>query len=231
MVDGEYNLFYYFGSDFHSTTRFGFSGKAEAKLKYYYKKRGYSKSYDTEERNSIFNKEGLIGHYSKYTGSTDGIKTNIYILLGNPDGKTPKSRYEYFRFMKHAFKYASGINYIGHSGLGTNLYMDALEELYSEKIEYRVNHKQLIVLSGCSTYLQSSGFFFEKKPNQDSLVLITNGLPIFTKLDKSVALTLADTFHYETEFTNKSLFEKLYKWIGSEGATRENYPMSAVESN
>lgn len=230
LVKDRFNLYFYFGSDFHSARKFGYAEKAFKRTARFLKKKNFKKVFNKDEKLSIFNKTGTIGKYQKFQGKINNKLTNIYFLMGNPDSKTPKSQYEFFRFFKHALKNASGISYIGHAGLGKNLNFDLLEDIYQEKIDYNENQKQIILLSACITYLQSSGFFFEKKTQENSLVLITNGLPVKLRVNTYIPQVLINLFS-KTQNSNEEILEETYLQFRNAGATKGYFPMSAVESN
>jgi hypothetical protein len=229
-VNGEFNLYFYYGSDFHSSRKFGYAEKSFKRTLKVLKKMNFIKVFNNDEKSQIFNQKGTIGKFQKLKGKLNGIPTNIYLLMGNPDNRTPKSRYEFFRFFKHAFKFASGISYIGHAGLGKNLNFDALEKLYDEKVEYNLAQKQMFILSACVTYLQSSGFFFSKKTDNNSLVLVTNGLPVKLRVNVNIPESFLSLLSKES-FSNEKILDEVYEQFRNAGAERGYFPMTGVESN
>ncbi len=229
--EGKYKLFFYFGSDYHSTRKFGHAQKGYDQTLKALKKKGFIKRFDNIQKQEIFNKISLFSRYQKLTGKIDGIETEVYLLLGNPDSKTPKAQYEFFRFFKYAFKNASAINYNGHAGLGENLNFDKLEVKFKEKITYNQNQKQLYLLSGCSTYLQSSGFFFSKKKQKNSLILITNGLSVKLRVNKFLPQAILNSLSFKDSMTSDSLRVEIYKQMKRAGASKSQFPMTAVEFN
>ncbi|MCT4641622.1 MAG: hypothetical protein N4A33_04940 [Bacteriovoracaceae bacterium] len=234
LNDGKYNLFYYFGADKFSLKRskMGFALTNYKDLVRFYKRRkGFYKDFDVKEKKIIFNKEKTHSFYTKFIGHIDGIETNVYIMAGNPTESTPIAKYEFFKFFKYAFKKGSAISYSGHAGLGSILDFDAHEQEYGEKIDYSAVNKQLLLLSGCGTFLHSSGFFFDKRRKKDSLVLITNGLFIFINSNKKSSYVIADTFRRKTFFTNRDLQKKFMAMIKASNPNMIKYPMPAVESN
>ncbi len=228
-VGNELNLFFYFGSDFHSMRRFGHGETSYKQSMKSYLKMGFRYENNDAEELEIFGQERFISRYQKLTGPLNGIQTNVHFLLGNPDDATPEAKYEFFKFFKYAFENGSGIYYGGHAGLGENLNFDLLEKEYNEKITYNQSQKQMMIFSGCSTYLQSSGFFFNKKPK--NLVLATNGLSVKLRVNKYLPVTFLNIFQSSEAFTNEDVFTEIYNQFRNSGAKWGYYPMTAVESN
>jgi hypothetical protein len=228
-IENEYELFFYYGSDFHSLEDFGHGETAYKKSMRAYKRRGFNETSDNNEKVSIFGHSNLSSRYQKLVGFINGVQTNIHFLLGNPDDATPNAKYEYFRFFKYAFQNGSGIYYGGHAGLGKNLNFDLLEKQYNEKVTYNSTQKQLMIFSGCSTYIQSSGFFFEKKPK--NLVLATNGVVVKLRVNKYVPYSFYNLLRRTDSFTNTEIFNEIYHQFKESGASRKYLPMTVVESN
>ncbi len=228
LINNEYNLYYYFGSDHFSLRRFGFAEQAYNTTKKLFKKKGFRKITDSNEKEEMFKSLRLYSRFQKMSGTLNGKIANVYILLGNPTDSTPGAKYEFFRFMKHAFKHGSSIQYSGHAGLGSVFNLDSLEEQYNEIIEYNQNQKQIIYLDGCNTYFYSKNFFFTKKKINNSLVFISNGETILTNHYKQAAYVLADMLS-RPHFTNKDVENSVYYYMRH--ASTKEHQMLDVSSN
>lgn len=228
LVNGEYNLFYYYGSDFFSLSKFGYAKDAYNQTIRLFKKNGFIDNYNSSETQAIFNSTRLYSNYKKMKGSLNGKPTNVYILLGNPTDATPGAKYEFFRFLKFGLLNASTIQYSGHAGLGSVFNLDALEEQYKEKIEYNQNQKQIIYIDGCNTYFYSKNFFFKKKSVNNSLIFISNGETITTNyFEQSVNVLFKMLI--KGHFMNSDIEESSYYYMRR--AKLNDYQMLDVSNN
>lgn len=228
LVNGEYNLYYYFGSDHFSLNKFGYARDAYNQTRRLYRKNGFIENYNSVEAQEIFKSTRLYSKYKKLTGKLNGKPANVYIVLGNPTDSTPGAKYEFFRFMKHALLNASSIQYSGHAGLGSVFNLDALEEQYNEKIEYNQNQKQIIYIDGCNTYFYSKNFFFKKKAMNNSLIFVSNGETITTNYYEQSVHVLFKMLT-RGQFINSDIEEASYYYMRR--AKLNDYQMLDVSNN
>lgn len=228
LIKGKYNFYYYFGSDNFSLNNFGFASNAYSSTITLFRKKGFKKTNNNIEKQDIFKTTRLYSRYQKLSGTLHGKEANVYILLGNPTDSTPGAKYEFFRFMKHAFNNASSIQYSGHAGLGSVFNLDALEVDYKEKIEYNQNQKQILYIDGCNTYFYSKNFFFRKKKLNNSLVFVSNGETILTNYFKQSVYVLANMLSKE-QFSNKDIENNVYYYMRR--ASNRDHQMLDVSNN
>ena len=228
LVNGEYNLFYYFGSDYFSNRKFGYAQKAYNETIRLFKRAGFNYATDLDLTERIFSVRKLYSHYQTLKGTINGKIANLHVLLGNPTDTTPATKYEFFKFFKYAFKHASSIQYLGHAGLGSVLDFDTLEKEYNESIEYAQNQKQIIYLDGCNTYFYSNAFFFEKKKLANSLVLVSNAATALTMHYKQAVNVLFDFLNKE-RFNNAQIVGAVNYFMRR--ANLGDYQMLDVSSN
>ena len=228
LVNGEYNLFYYFGSDYFSNRKFGYAQNGFNETIRLFKRAGFNYFTDLDETQRIFDSKKLYSRYRRLKGKINGKSANVFIVLANPTETTPGTKYEFFKFFKYAFKNASSIQYSGHAGLGSVLDFDALEKEYNEKIEYAQNQKQMIYLDGCNTYFYSNAFFFSKKKLANSLVLVSNAATILTMHYKQAVNVLFD-FLQKDRFNNAQVVDAVNYFMRR--AKLGEYQMLDVSSN
>ena len=105
LVNGQYNFYYYFGSDHFSLRRFGFASKAYNETIRQFKRKGFSSTLSKSETNEIFKSSRLYSKFKRLSGQLNGKPANVFVMLGNPTDSTPGAKYEFFRFMKHGQAY------------------------------------------------------------------------------------------------------------------------------
>lgn len=237
VQNNEFNLFYYYGSDYYSLSKPGHSGSAKAQMERLLRKNGFVQKFDEEETSRIFNKTSreIYSFYNKYTKSINGVTVNAYLLLGNPTDHTPIPKREFYDFYKEAFKRGSYIHYNGHAGVDSTLNFDGLEIEYNDKIEYNQNLKQVLYLDGCNTNFESQPFFKRKKHTKGSLVLFTNGLSILTNVYLPAQLSTFEAFMESFEknsfIDGNKLVEEIEKRTHRIIQTKHDDPMIHVFAN
>jgi hypothetical protein len=230
LVDGEYKLFYYFGSDFFSLRRYGMSQQAFSDISRQLKRAGFTNVRNSNMRSEITGQSRTDSKFLHLEGVINGKKTNAFIMLGNPTYHTPDAKKEFFKFTKYALENGSSYSYFGHAGLGSVFNLDLAEQEYGEKINYNINQKQIIYLDGCNTFFYSTDFFFKKKYLSNSLVLISNGLSILTNFYKQTTSTILDVLK-QSSFTNQMIENKVDSYMRNQRANRDEMAMANAYSN
>lgn len=184
LQDGSFNAFYYFGSDFYSLINTGYAGIAFNDFARKLRGLGFYSNVDSDEVAGIFEKSQrkLLSKFQKLSKNVNGTIFNVYLVLGNPTEVTPTAMREYFDYMKYALKHASYLHYAGHSGLGSILDLDYLEEMYETKIEYNKEAKQFFYFDGCTTFFEAPFYYSTKKNGLNNLIVMSNGLNVQTSL-------------------------------------------------
>ncbi len=230
LVNGEYHLYYYYGSDYFSLRRFGLAGSAYASLQKKLKKRGFHSINTASFKSKALEKQNITSNLKIYSGELNGAKAFVYMMLGNSTEHTPRAKKEFFLFTKYALENGSSFTYSGHAGLGSVFNLDLQEKEYQMKINYNLNQKQLVFLDGCNTFFYSSNFFFRKKYLSNSLILVSNGLSISTKFYKQSVNTVFDILGVKS-FTNKDLVFKINSFMKYQGASKDQYALVYALSN
>ncbi len=230
LVDDEYALFYYFGSDFFSLRNFGMAQKGYTEISRTLRRLGFSKIKYSNMLMEIIGTNSLYSQFLHYQGEIHGKKANAYIMLGNPTDHTPGAKKEFFKFTKYALENGSTYTYMGHAGLGSVFNLDLQEQQFGEKINYNLNQKQMIYIDGCNTFFYSTNFFFKKKPLTNSLVLITNGLSILTNFYKQTVSTILDNLLLD-QFTNEDLESKAEYYMRNQRARLDEMALVNASSN
>jgi len=230
LVDGEYNLFYYFGSDYFSLRKFGMSEKAYLDISRQLRRAGFSIVRNSNMLSEITGKTRTFSKFLHLEGSINGKKAKAFIMLGNPTYHTPDAKKEFFKFTKYALENGSSYSYFGHAGLGSVFNLDLAEQEYGEKINYNINQKQIIYLDGCNTFFYSTNFFFEKKYLNNSLILISNGISILTSFYKQTTSTVLDLLR-QTTFTNKIIENTVDSYMQAQRASFDEMALVNAYSN
>jgi hypothetical protein len=230
LVNGEYKLFYYFGSDYFSLRNFGFAQKAQNEVLSKLKRIGFRKVNSSSMITDITGESRIYSRFYHLEGQINGFKTSAYIMLGNPTDSTPGAKKEFFKFTKYALENGSSYSYMGHAGLGSVFNLDLAEKEYGEKINYNINQKQLVYIDGCNTFFYSTDFFFRKKYLSNSLVLISNGLSIMTTFYKQTTSTVLDLLNGKS-FTNKKIESTVDSYMKRQRASLDDMAMVNAYSN
>lgn len=197
LQDGSFNAFYYFGSDFYSLINTGYAGVAYNNFARKLRGLGFYSNIDSDEVADIFAKSQrkLLSKFQKLSKNVNGTILNVYLVLGNPTEVTPMAMREYFDFMKYALKHASYLHYAGHSGLGSVLDLDYLEEIYETKIEHNKETKQFFYFDGCTTFFEAPFYYSSKKDMPNNLIVMSNGLNVQTSLVEAPLFGTFDLFY------------------------------------
>lgn len=182
VLGGEFNSFIYLGSDFHSMRTFGYAKEAYTKFRKTIFQMGFRKRSDLDDLEQIiFSKDYVKSYFKVYSKLENGIKSNVYIMLGNPTDHTPEAKKEFFDFIRYGIENGSYIHYAGHAGLGSILDFSKHEEKYNKKIHYP-DHYQVFYYDACNTYFHSSKFLSLHKNQNQKIDFFSNGLSIGTNL-------------------------------------------------
>ena len=230
LINGEYKLFYYYGSDYFSMRRFGQAANMYSSTISLLKSKGLKKIKRTNFQKEIFGKTKTQSRFIHMRGTLKGKPAEAFILLGNPTDKTPLAKREFFDFTKYALENGSAYSYAGHAGLGSVFNLDLMEEEYGVKINYLINQKQFLYIDGCNTFFYSSNFFLNKKPIPNTLVLITNGASILTNHYKQAVHGFLDLLSKDIR-TDTQIQRNANYYMRRQGASKNEFALVYVLSN
>lgn len=110
----------------------------------------------------------------------NGRSMRVRLFFGSTDFSQDSTAFQYF--MKDAVENSSIIIYLGHSGLGGNLGIKAMEQKQHFRVRPAYDRYQIVAVNGCSSYGYYTQDFFNLKSSASdpsgakNLDMITNGL-------------------------------------------------------
>lgn len=115
-----------------------------------------------------------VYRYEKTVTTREGRDVLIRFTRLLAETSVTSKNVTFAKFFKTAVEGADVVIYAGHSGLGGNLDIAALEEK-AGKFEFNAGKKQLFFFDGCSTYSYFLSVFEERK-TKGKIDIMTNGL-------------------------------------------------------
>jgi hypothetical protein len=123
-----------------------------------------------------------IVRFEKTVKSTKGVEIQVRVTRLLVETSITKKNITFAKFFKNAIENADVLIYAGHSGLGGNLDLPALENKVGS-YNFNSSKKQIFFFDGCASYSYYLNSFLERSEN---VKILSNGLSSFFQTESLV---------------------------------------------